>query len=232
MAQCSAPVNGHRTESGRANCPVCGRYGGRYRRYIFFPQYSGYSSGTNCNATGREWIKAHWAPAGSSVRYTSSEIRTLTPIRESVEKRIDSPELRDVFLCHAWDDRKTTAKELHDTLETKGVSVWFSEKDVPLGTTLLREIDKGLANSKIGIVLVTPSFLARIKGDAESVASKELSALLAQDRLIPVVHQTSFEELREISPLLASRSGLSTVDDSFETIADKVAELFTILSGR
>jgi len=36
------------------------------------------------------------------------------------------------------------------------VSVWFSEKDVGLGKSLLREIDKGLANSRIGIVL-TPS---------------------------------------------------------------------------
>ena len=33
-----------------------------------------------------------------------------------------------MFLCHAWDDRKESAKDLHDLLETLGVSVWFSEK--------------------------------------------------------------------------------------------------------
>jgi hypothetical protein len=72
-------------------------------------------------------------------------VRALTPFRESVEKRAALPDLRDVFLCHAWDDRSGAAKELHDLLESRGVKVWFSEKDVVLGTPLLREIDRGLA---------------------------------------------------------------------------------------
>jgi hypothetical protein len=52
------------------------------------------------------------------------------------------------------DDRKGAAQELHDLLKALGVSVWFSEKDILLGTPFLREIDKGLAKSRIGIVLV------------------------------------------------------------------------------
>ena len=131
--------------------------------------------------------------------------------------------MRDVFLCHAWDDRKDAAKELHDLLESKGVSVWFSEKDVFLGSSLLREIDKGLAKSRVGIVLVTPSFLKRVKG--EGIADKELSALLSRDLLIPIVHNTTFEDLREVSPLLGSRSGLSTIEESMEDVAAKLAEL-------
>lgn len=130
-----------------------------------------------------------------------------------------------IILCHAWDDRKTAAKELHDLLEEKGVTVWFSEKDVLLGSPLLREIDKGLAKSRVGIVLVTPSFLKRING--AGVADKELSALLARDLLIPIVHETTFEDLREVSPLLGSRSGLSTVDESMTEVAAKLAELVT-----
>ncbi|HCO18080.1 MAG TPA: TIR domain protein, partial [Tissierellales bacterium] len=131
-----------------------------------------------------------------------------------------------VFLCHAWDDRKEAAKELHDLLESHGVSVWFSETDVLLGSSLLREIDKGLANSRIGIVLVTPSFLNRVKG--EGIADKELSALLARDLLVPIVHNTTFEELREVSPLLGSRSGLSTAEEPMTDVAAKLAELVAL----
>jgi hypothetical protein len=65
---------------------------------------------------------------------------------------------------------------------------------------LLRAIDKGLANSRVGIVLVTPALLRRLP--AEGIADKELSALLARDRLVPVVHDTTYEALREVSPLL------------------------------
>jgi hypothetical protein len=155
--------------------------------------------------------------------YTPEEIRTLNPVRENVEKRSKLPDLRDVFLCHAWDDRKDAAKELHDLLEAKGVTTWFSERDVPLGSSLLREIDKGLAKSRVGIVLVTPSFLKRVEG--EGIADKELSALLARDLLVPIVHNTTFEDLREVSPLLGSRSGLSTIEESMADIAAKIAEL-------
>jgi hypothetical protein len=158
--------------------------------------------------------------------YTAAEVRTLTPVRENLEKRASVPDLRDVFLCHAWDDRKGAAKELHDRLESRGVSVWFSEKDVPLGTSLLREIDKGLAKSRVGIVLVTPALLRRVA--AEGIADKELSALLARDLLVPIVHDTTYEALREVSPLLGSRSGLSTAEDPMTNIAAKLKELVTL----
>jgi hypothetical protein len=158
--------------------------------------------------------------------YTSSDVRTLTPVRKNVEKRASKLNLRDVFLCHAWDDRKGVAKELHDHLESLGVSVWFSEKDVLLGSNLLREIDKGLVKSRIGIVLVTPSFLNRIAG--EGIADKELSALLATDLLVPIVHDTTYDDLREASPLLGSRSGLNTAEDPIRNVAAKLAELVAL----
>jgi hypothetical protein len=157
------------------------------------------------------------------VVYTPTEVLALTPVRNSVENLAKLPELRDAFICHAWDDRQGAAKELHDLLESRGVSVWFSEKDVALGVPLLRAIDKGLANSRIGIVLVTPALLKRLA--AEGIADKELSALLARERLVPIVHGTTYEALREVSPLLASRSGLSTEDDPMADVATKLAEL-------
>jgi len=102
------------------------------------------------------------------------------------------------------------------------VTVWFSEKDVGLGKPLLRAIDKGLGNSRAGIVLVTPALLKSLQ--AEGIADKELSVLLATDRVIPVAHDTTFEALRDISPMLASRSGLSTEESSLDDVAAKIAD--------
>jgi hypothetical protein len=161
------------------------------------------------------------------VVYTSAQVLALTPVRNNVESLATKlPDLRDVFLCHAWDDRQGAAKELHNLLESLGVKVWFSEKDVGLGVPLMRAIDKGLANSRIGIVLVTPALLRRLP--AEGIADKELSALLARDRLVPIVHETTYEALREVSPLLGSRSGLSTAEDTMAGVAAKLAELISV----
>ncbi len=237
MARCTASVRGHRTASAAAACPACSsRYSG-YRSYSPYPSSpypsyggssaSGSSGGSRSSGGGSgRTTKPRWSRASSPVMYTPSEVRTLTPVRESVEKRASVPDLRDIFLCHAWDDRREAAKELHDLLESKGVSVWFSEKDVLLGTSLLREIDKGLARSRVGIVLVTPAFLSRVK--AEGIADKELSALLARDLLVPIVHNTTYEALRDVSPLLGSRSGLSTAEEPMSEIVAKLAELVTL----
>jgi hypothetical protein len=157
------------------------------------------------------------------VSYTAAERRTLEPVRREAEKQaLSHPERRDLFLCHAWDDRRGAAKELHDLLESLGVTVWFSEKDVGLGKSLIREIDKGLRISRIGIVLVTPALFKTL--DAEGIADKELSALLATDRVIPVAHGTTFEALRDVSPLLAARSGLCSEGSSLEDVAAKIAD--------
>lgn len=233
MARCTAPVDGHRSSSAAANCPACrgrSRYSGysSYGGYGGYGSYSGSSSSSSSapRSSGGSVSRPRWSRSGSSVSYTQAEVTTLTPFRENIEKKASiptGPEFRDVFLCHAWDDRKDAAKELHDMLEAKGVSVWFSEKDVALGTPLLREIDKGLVKSRVGIVLVTPALLNRLKG--EGIADKELSALLARDQLIPIVHNTTYEALRDVSPLLGSRSGLSTEEDTMANVAAKLAEL-------
>ena len=235
MARCTAPVYGHRTASGRAACPACG---GRYGRYSGYSSYGSYSSpsysspgssgvGRSSGGGSGSSARPRWSRAGSSVAYTPAEVQALTPIRETVEKLARRPDIRDVFLCHAWDDRGRAAKELHDLLESRGVSVWFSEKDVILGAPLLREIDKGLAKSRIGIVLVTPALLRRLQGEG-SISDKELSALLHRDQLVPIVHETTYEALRDVSPLLGSRSGLSTKENSMADVAAKLAELVAL----
>src|SRR5260221_14176300 len=137
MARCTAPVRGHRTASAAAACPACG---GRSRGYGSYSSYSPSYSPSGGSGGGRSSVggsgtsvRPRWSRAGSPVVYTPAEVRTLTPVRENVEKRTSLPDPRDVFLCHAWDDRGGAAKELHDLLVSRGVSVWFSEKDVALG---------------------------------------------------------------------------------------------------
>ncbi len=229
MARCTAPVNGHRTASGAAACPACSsrsRSYGSYSSYSSPYSSSGSSGGGRSGGGSSSSARPRWSRAGSSVSYTPAEVQALTPIRRTVENRATLPDLRDVFLCHAWDDRQGVAKELHDLLVSRGVSVWFSEKDVGLGVPLMRAIDKGLANSRIGLVLVTPALLLRLP--QEGIADKELSALLARDQLVPIVHNTTYEALREVSPLLGSRSGLNTAEDTLANVAAKLAELVAL----
>lgn len=231
MAQCTAPIDGHRTASGAANCPAC-RGGRSYYRpsyptyYSPSPRYLGGSTSGSGGSSGRGGSSGGGASrrtrAGSAVSYSSSEWRTVEPLaRKAAEQAFAHPDRRDLFLCHAWDDRQGCAAQLDGLLRSHDATVWFSERDVGLGKPLLREIDRGLASSRVGIVLVTPAMLKTLKG--QGIADKELSTLLATDRVIPVAHGTTFEALREVSPMLASRSGLDTAESSLADVAAQIA---------
>lgn len=60
----------------------------------------------------------------------------------------------------------------------------------------------------------------------------ELSEPLARDQLIPVGHETTYGASAggqpQVSPLLGSRSGLSTAEDSMADVAAKIAELVDV----
>ena len=239
MARCTAPVRGHRSASAAADCPACRGRSGRYGGYSGYSGYGSYSSPSYYSSSGSSGggrssgggsgssARPRWSRAGSSVSYTPAQVQSLTPIRQTIETRAaQQPDLRDVFLCHAWDDRQGPAKELHDLLVAAGVKVWFSEKDLGLGVPMMRAIDKGLLNSRIGLVLVTPALLDRVP--KEGVADKELSVLLARNQLVPIVHNTTYEALRNVSPMLASRTGLDTAEDSMAVVAAKIAELVAL----
>lgn len=221
MAQCTAPQQGHRTASGEANCPACGANSyyskNRYPTYVSTPRTTSSPIRTKSSSSRRSFRTK------TTTTLSPKEYATLKPVHEQAVKQAEKyPDKRDIFLCHAWGDRTTVAKVLHDALEQQGLSVWFSEKDIKLGTSLTRSIDKGLKDSRVGLILVTPAFYQSI--DAAGIAEQELSALLRTDRVFPVVHNTDYEELAELSPLLASRSGLSTSGSSFEEVAEKIAE--------
>ncbi|OLT12872.1 TIR domain protein [Pseudonocardia sp. CNS-139] len=232
--QCTAPSRGHRTSSGAAACPVHGR--SSYRSYTSYsspahsssptPSRSSGAGGSSGVGGGSRTARPRWSPANSPVSYTAEEVTALDRYRSTVEAVGQRAESYDLFLCHAWDDRRGTATELHNLLEAEDVSVWFSERDIILGQPFMREIDKGLAKTRIGLVLITAAFLRRI--ESGGVSEKELSELLSRDLLIPVAHGVTYDEIRSVSPLLGSRNGLSTEEDSMEDIAKKIAELIAV----
>jgi hypothetical protein len=148
-------------------------------------------------------------------------VRDLGSVREAVVVRTQE---QDVFLCHAWPDRQADAKDVYDMLLDEDVSVWFSEVSLRPGTDMRVAIDRGLVSSRMGIVLVTPAMLEKLRTD-RSIASNEPSALLRRSLLVPVMHGVTFEELDQVSPTLASRGGFSTAEEPMRDIVVKIAEL-------
>ncbi|MDP3777623.1 hypothetical protein [Methylotenera sp.] len=60
------------------------------------------------------------------------------------------------------------------------------------------------------------------------VSDKELSSLLAGTLLVPIVYNTTYAALRNVSPMFSSRGGLDTGEDSVAVVVQKIAELISV----
>ena len=67
--------------------------------------------------------------------YSPSEWRTFEPLARKAEAVARKyPDRRDLFLCHAWDDRESAAKDLYGQLTASGASVWSARSRSPSGS--------------------------------------------------------------------------------------------------
>lgn len=124
----------------------------------------------------------------------------------------------DAFICHASEDKGDVARPLAERLRGTGLKVWYDEFSLKLGDSLRESIDRGLADSRYGVVVLSPSFFARKWPPAE------LNALFTKDllgtaKILPVWHGLTQSEVARNSPLLADRLAAQTADGM-----DKVVE--------
>lgn len=115
----------------------------------------------------------------------------------------------DVFISHAWEDKEAIARPLANALAKAGLRVWYDELTLTLGDSLRRSIDRGLAESKYGIVILSPQFFAK------SWPQRELDGLTAREvssgkTILPVWHNVTREDVEQFSLILADKLGVST----------------------
>ena len=127
-------------------------------------------------------------------------------LRESREPAISAE--WDVFVSYASEDEDAIARPLAKALAAEGLRVWFAGFTLRVGDSLREVIDHGLANSKYGIVILSPSFFAK------KWPKRELAGLLARDEpdriVLPVWHEVDLNAVRRNSPILADRIGIPT----------------------
>jgi len=116
----------------------------------------------------------------------------------------------DLFISHASEDKESIARPLYEALVSRGLSVWLDESELTLGDSLRRKIDEGLARCRYGVVILSPSFLAK------EWPQRELDGLVARETangkkaLLPVWHDLDRDTLIRYSPTLADRLAADT----------------------
>jgi len=111
------------------------------------------------------------------------------------------------FISYATTDSEL-AEEIASRLMDIGYPVWFDNLALRVGDSIREKIDRGLSESRHGIVILTKSFFER------KWPKRELAALVArhssEHKIIPILHNLVINDLLTIAPTLADLKAVDT----------------------
>lgn len=142
----------------------------------------------------------------------------------------DSEREYDVFISHASEDKDDVARPLAEALRNNGLSVWYDEFELKIGDSLRRKIDKGIANSNFGVIVISRDFISKgwTNYELDGLITK---AVNGEQTMLPVWHNVTKREVINYSPSLADKLARSTTDFTVEEIADEIADLINERKG-
>ena len=111
--------------------------------------------------------------------------------------------LHDVFISHASEDKDEFVRELANSLRSNHLDVWYDEFSLQIGDSLRESIDRGLASSRFGIVVISPDFIRK------PWPVRELNGLVAittdanSNSILPIWHKVGKTEVLAFSLTLA-----------------------------
>ncbi len=130
----------------------------------------------------------------------------------------------DVFISHTSEDKAEVVRPLAIALRKAGLEVWYDEFELGIGDSLRRKIDKGLANSRFGIVVLSHAFFGRgwTEYELDGLVSRNVSG---EQILLPIWHNVTKREVLDYSPSLADRVARNTATHTVEEIAAEIVDV-------
>lgn len=123
----------------------------------------------------------------------------------------------DIFISHASEDKDSLVRPLATILERMSVRVWYDEFSLQLGDSLTASIDKGLQESRYGLLVLSKSFLGKKWPDYEyrSLMTREIDG---ERVILPLWYGVTKEEVKEYSLYLADIKAVSITRDNYKAV--------------
>lgn len=145
-------------------------------------------------------------------------------VREPEPAIAKGDEAYDVFISHASEDKDTIVRSLATELVGTGLRVWYDEFALRIGDSLRQKIDKGLARSRVGLVVLSPAFIGKgwTNYELDGIVTRTVSG---EQILLPIWHNITKQQVIDFSPSLADKVARSTATHTVAEIAIEIAEL-------
>lgn len=209
----------HRYHGGRVTRSPCRLQIPRSGRWYLTIDYGGFAG------RGRAGVRVL---PGALPALRQASPASLDAIRENVESIAGEGGQQtaewDVFISHATEDKDEVVRPLAVSLQGHGLTVWFDEFELRIGSSLRRNIDQGLARSRFGVVVLSPSFFSKNwpQYELDGLVTREMTG---EQIILPLWHKLTKAEVIAASPSLADKLARSTADLTVEEIAAEIAEV-------
>jgi len=132
----------------------------------------------------------------------------------------------DAFISHAFEDKDDFVRPLAERLKNIGFKIWYDEAELKVGDSLRKSIDRGLAISEYGIVVLSESFFEKNwpQYELNALAAKEIEG---KKVILPIWYNITKQDVLTYSPILADKVALTYPELDIEEIAEKLAEVLS-----
>lgn len=146
-------------------------------------------------------------------------------VRDAIPPRPETADQAyDVFISHASEDKDDIVRSLASALAALKLKVWYDEFTLRIGDSLRQKIDKGLANSRVGLVVLSPSFMSKgwTNYELDGIVTRSVSG---EQIMLPIWHNVTKQQVMDFSPSLADKVARSTATHTVDEIAREIADL-------
>ena len=95
--------------------------------------------------------------------------------------------MKDVFICHASEDKDRVVNPLVNALKNDNLTYWLDKAEINWGDSLTEKINEGLSNSKYVIVVLSENFLSKRWPQRELNAILNIEASTGEVKILPLL---------------------------------------------
>lgn len=103
---------------------------------------------------------------------------------------------RDVFLCHASEDKTEIITPLVKALDNAGISFWYDQAEIAWGDSITQKVNDGLKISKYVVVILSEAFVSKNWTQRELNAALNIEASSGDVRVLPLL--VGAEKIRKL----------------------------------
>lgn len=130
----------------------------------------------------------------------------------------------DLFISHASEDKDEIVRPMATILERLSVRVWYDEFSLQLGDSLTASIDKGLRQSRYGLLVLSKAFLGKNWPDYEyrSLLTRQIDG---ESVILPLWYGVTKEEVKAYSLFLTDIKGLAVTRDNMNVVIPAIVKV-------